>query len=938
VITAGTKLGRYEIRSKLGEGGMGEVYLARDTQLDREIAVKILTAEVARDPQRLHRFLQEARAASAMSHPNAAHIYEIGEVDGAHYIAMEFVEGLSLDRKINGAPLPISEVTDVAIQIADALDEAHSKGITHRDIKSSNIVISSRGRVKVLDFGLAKFSSPAGVSDQTSNSELATRVKTSPGVVMGTVNYMSPEQALGREVDHRSDIFSLGVVIYEMSTGRLPFTGNTVTETIDRITHTQPEAIARLNYDVPAELEVIVKKALRKDRNERYQTIHDLLLDLKELKRETELAASLERSTPPASLHTGEVPTEVFTRSAIATSVPPAAKTTSLPPQHPTSSAEYLAGEIKRNKKTVVIAVAALVTVALSVVGVAAFLLYRYAPRAESSTRRNSVSPNMKMTRLTANGKTQNAAISPDGKTVVYVLKDGGQKSLWIRQVATNSNIQIVAPSETNIGRETFSPDGNYVYYQAFDKDNPQGALFQVPAFGGVPRKILSNVASVIALSPDGSRLAFIRNDNVATGEDQLIVANADGSNESKLAVRKGDAFFPTSGLSWSPDGKLIACPAGAYAGGFHLTVVTVDAQTGEQKEITNKKFIDIGRVSWLSDGSGVLVNAMEIGATQNQIWLVPYPSGEAQRITHDLNEYGGTSLTADSRSLVTVQFDMTANIWVTPVSDLMHGKQITSAKLEGDRGLTWTPDGKIVYTSLAGGNFDLWIMNADGTNQKQLTTDPREDYSPFVSPDGRYIVFNSLRGPLPSVWRMNVDGSNVKQLTDKEDYILAITPDSKSILFTSWRTTKMSLWRMSIDGGDPVQISNLFISNGSISPDGKWIACRYRSEEPNSPAKIIILPVEGGLPVKSIDLPATTSAGSPGWFPDGKTLVVSDSRTGTSNLWSLPLDGGPMKQLTDFKPDYIFNFDWQLSGGGKLAAMSRGTITSDVILISDFR
>jgi TolB protein len=311
---------------------------------------------------------------------------------------------------------------------------------------------------------------------------------------------------------------------------------------------------------------------------------------------------------------------------------------------------------------------------------------------------------------------------------------------------------------------------------------------------------------------------------------------------------------------------------------------------------------------------------------------------GEARKITTDLNDYGGTSLTADSRSLVTVQFDVTANVWVAPMSDLMHGKQITSAKLEGDRGLTWTPDGKIVYSSLAGGNIDLWIMNADGTNQKQLTTDSQQEASPLVSPDGRYIVFNSMRGPLPSVWRMNIDGGNVKQLTDKEDYLLAITPDSKSILFTSWRTTKMSLWRMSIDGGEPVQISNLFISGGAISPDGKWMACRYRNEDPNSPAKIIILPVEGGPPTKSIDVPVTTSGGSPGWFPDGKSLVVADSRTGAQNLRSLPLDGGPMKQLTDFKPDHVFTFDWQLAGGGKLAAMSRGTITSDVILISDFR
>src|SRR5205814_1481029 len=231
-IVPGTRFGRYEIRSKLGEGGMGEVYLARDTQLDRDIALKTLTPEVARDQQRLRRFLQEARAASALSHPNVAHIYEIGEVDGAHFIAMEYIEGEQLDRRIGAQPLALPQLLEFAIQIADALDEAHAKGITHRDIKSANIMITSRGRVKVLDFGLAKLAGP-GSDTRTSDSEMATRVKTSPGVVMGTVNYMSPEQALGREVDHRSDIFSFGVVLYEMATGQLPFTGATVTETID---------------------------------------------------------------------------------------------------------------------------------------------------------------------------------------------------------------------------------------------------------------------------------------------------------------------------------------------------------------------------------------------------------------------------------------------------------------------------------------------------------------------------------------------------------------------------------------------------------------------------------------------------------------------------------------------------------------------------------
>src|SRR2546427_1689401 len=300
-LSVNTTLSHYRIVSKIGAGGMGEVYLAQDTKLDRAVALKILSADVARDQQRLYRFLQEARAASKLKSANVAHIYEIGELEAHHFIAMEYVEGETLNQKISGRPMEAGEIVKLGIQIARALDEAHSKGITHRDIKPQNIIVTPDAEVKVLDFGLAKLSSIPSQADLTPESELATKVKTSPGIVMGTVNYMSPEQSMGREVDHRTDIFSFGVVLYEMATGRLPFTGETITETIDRITHSQPEAIARLNYSVPPELEVIIKKALRKDRDERYQTIHDALVDLRDVKRELDMAAGLERSTPPGT-------------------------------------------------------------------------------------------------------------------------------------------------------------------------------------------------------------------------------------------------------------------------------------------------------------------------------------------------------------------------------------------------------------------------------------------------------------------------------------------------------------------------------------------------------------------------------------------------------------------------------------------------------------
>ena len=291
-LAPNTRLDRYEILSQLGAGGMGEVYLAQDTKLNRKVALKILPSEVAANQDRMRRFVQEAKAAAALSHPNIAHIYEIGEADGVNFIAMEYVEGQSLGAKIDGRPLDTSEMVPISTQIADALDEAHSRGIMHRDLKPSNIMLTSRGQVKVIDFGLAKI---AQLFDRAAASDIATQIKTGPGVVMGTAPYMSPEQVLGKEIDHRTDIFSLGVLLYEMATGRLPFTGSTGSELVEQIIHCQPEAIARFNYNAPIAIERITRKCLEKDRERRYQSAREIVIDLKNLHRESE-AISVERS------------------------------------------------------------------------------------------------------------------------------------------------------------------------------------------------------------------------------------------------------------------------------------------------------------------------------------------------------------------------------------------------------------------------------------------------------------------------------------------------------------------------------------------------------------------------------------------------------------------------------------------------------------------
>ncbi len=282
-----TTLGQYRILSKLGEGGMGEVFLAEDSRLRRKVALKVLLPEVAQDPDRLARFLLEARAASALSHPNAAHIYEVGESNGSHYLAMEYIEGETLESRLSGEPLPLAEIISIGSQVAEALEAAHARGIVHRDIKPANLMIGARGHVTVLDFGLAKFL-PESADVTSASSQIATQFMTSGGVVMGTVAYMSPEQALGRAVDPRTDLFSLGVVIYRMATGRLPFAGGTPQETLARILEGRVDAMARLNYELPEAFESIVRKCLDKDRDRRYQSARELQIDLQNLTRSQE--------------------------------------------------------------------------------------------------------------------------------------------------------------------------------------------------------------------------------------------------------------------------------------------------------------------------------------------------------------------------------------------------------------------------------------------------------------------------------------------------------------------------------------------------------------------------------------------------------------------------------------------------------------------------
>ena len=627
---------------------------------------------------------------------------------------------------------------------------------------------------------------------------------------------------------------------------------------------------------------------------------------------------------------TGESETNILPHTTDAAASRGTAPTTVLPGPQPSSTRE-----LPKPKRHLILIAGVLL---IAAIGAVSFGLYKFINR--SQPRKAISLASAKITRLTNSGKVSIATISPDGKYVAYsALDEAGQSSLWVRHVATTSNVQIVPPAGADVrfAAPAFSPDGNYVYYTRTEK-NGAPVLYQVPVLGGTSKKLLENVRpDPISFSPDGKRFAFIRR-NTSQSEDALMLANADGTGEQKLAARTFPDFL-LSGAAWSPDGKTIACGFGSFTGGYYRSLAVIHVADGTQKPLTAHRWFNVERISWLSDGSGVITTAQEQAGSPFQIWQISYPEGEAHPITNDLNTYHNPSLTADSSALVTVLSDHTSNIWVASTGDWTGARQLTSGKENGgpDGATTWTPDGKIVYRSLAGGGPDIWIMGADGRNQKQLTDDSYYERSPSVTPDGRYLVFDSLRSGAQQLWRIDIDGSNLKQLTTGAGaFSPHSSPDGKWLAYSSFGSSGFIIWKVSIDGGEPVQVINKSAQLPAVSPDGKLIAC-YFLDQQTRVTKIALLPVEGGDPIKLFDIPQTANRNeSVRWTPDGRAVTYINTRGIISNIWLQPIDGSPPKQLTDFKTDRIFSFDF--SRDGRQLALSRGVVDSDVILINNFR
>ncbi len=885
---------------------MGVVYEAEDLTLGRRVALKFLPAEVAGETAALDRFMIEARAASALNHPNICTIYAAENSDGKAFIAMELLEGQSLDAMLAGGPMPLDRLLEISAQLADALDAAHSKGIVHRDIKPANIFISQRGAPKILDFGLAKLTQAAQNAAETMATldHPAPAHLTSPGSTVGTISYMSPEQARGETLDPRTDLFSLGTLMYQMATGKLPFEGKTSAVIFHAILEREPVPVVQLTPTLPQKLQEIIAKALEKDRDMRYQSAADLRGDLKRLQRDAGIAR---------------------TKSASSEKIPVATQPSAI---RPASSSKIVAAASQHKLGAGITTLITLILIAAAVYGIYAFV----------SRSRTTPFQNIAVTKVTETGKAAQVAISPDGKYILNVVSEGGQQSLWLRNLPTNSNTQVIPAAQVQYKGLRFSTDGNYLYFIRTEGGNDAlEYLYRAPMLGGTPQKLATDIDSNITFSPDGRSFAFVRYGNPDPNKYRLIVLPTDGGDEKTLT--SGPLSSALYDAAWSPDGKVIICatlqPGDAISG-----LVAVDTSTGKQHLLFGTGASIITQPVWLPDGSGLLalVRNQSSNYTRHQISLVSYPGGQLHPITRDTNDYAGLSISADGRTIATVLREPHWNLFVTsaPAAGSGDMKQVTAGSMVGT--FSWTSDGQLLVEQDKGLN----LINPDTGAKNSLATEEHAlAFAPAATRDGRFIVFvlalhNGEK--TQNIWRMDATGGNLKQLSKgKLDKWPVCSTDSKWVFYIG-QDNGAKLFRVPIEGGTPQEISEHAVGSMlALSPDGKTVAFATLDHVGNHNHEVKLALVETDPPgtTKLVGLEHIPADDPIQFSLDGKAVIYPVRNGDVDNLWQQPLDGSPGKQITNFTSEHIGDdFGWSFDGS-KLAII-RGHVDSDVVLIRD--
>ena len=899
----GKKVSHYRILEVLGGGGMGVVYKAEDLKLGRCVAVKFLGEELISDHRALERFEREARTISALDHANICTIHEVEEHEGQPFIVMQLLQGQTLRQRIESAgteqaAFSQTELLDFGIQIVTGLEAAHQKGILHRDVKPANIFITNRGEIKLLDFGLAKLMDTSVVSSEVAGQQSEVSSKdvnfaaaasqtsmTLTGAMMGTASYMSPEQVRKEHLDARSDLFSFGVVFYEMATGHQPFRGDDLQTIHNAILHTAPPSVLVWNPNLPSGVEAIIEKALAKDREERYQSAGQIISELKRV--------------------------QLASREPVAAGQVAATPKVALPRSQPRG---------RRWRKLATTAAAGLVLL----VG-AGFVARRWAIE-----HRGAHPSRMELARLTDTGRAEEVAISPDGRYVAYAQRESQGVALRVREMASGSDVQVLPPEAIGFMGLTFSPEGNHIYFVRPDDNDPGFKyLYVMPTLGGEARRLVSDIDTPVSFSPDGRQFVYTRGipTQYAT---EVRIANADGSANRILAAMT-DAF-PTGGLgaaTWSPDGRTIAVPFFRFRRKPRYMLSTINVADGKLQDLyASPQWI--GRAVWLPRGD-TLLSVLGDREGRGQLWSVGVPQGSLDRLTNDLSDYSAhIDLTRNATTLAAIEARVVSNIWSMPGMDSSRAVQLTSLSMPIYQ-LKELPNGKL----LANGG-KVWAVDADG-KQRRVFTDRSGVNSLTVC--GNFVVLTSEVNGRSELVRFDLDGSNPLKLASGEFGDLLCGRDGKFVYYIEDGPPQI-VWRIAVTGGTPVEIAEVLgedaVSRMSLSPDGKALV--YAFEEFNTlKVKLAVVSVDGGPPLRTMDAPGGLYGSKLLlWSPSGKSVEYVLTQNGASNIWEQPLDGGAPRQLTNFSSGQIFDLDW--SADGKRLLMCRGEISSDVVLLSNFR
>jgi len=887
-LASGTRLRAYEIRGAIGAGGMGEVYRAADTKLGREVAIKVLPAELARDPERLARFEREAKLLASLNHPNIAHVYgfEAAELPGgasAHFLAMELVEGEDLAQRLSRGAIPVDEALTIAGQIAQALEEAHEKGIVHRDLKPANVKVTPEGKVKVLDFGLAKAyagDAAAGSKPDLSQSPTLAHTGTHAGVILGTAGYMSPEQARGRPVDKRADIWAFGVVLYEMLTGSQLFTGETASDTLAAVLR-QDADLGLLPKQLAASHRRLIERCLERDPRKRLRDIGEARLAL-------EGTSGGETAAPPAAA----------------------------------------AGPGRRPS--------ALLAGALAVVAFAA----GWAVGSRGSRTPNAApGANLKVTPMTASGNVIGAAVSPDGRYIAFVESDQGRQSLWLQQTAGGQTLRLIPEQGVYYWGHTFTPDGNGIVFGQKSPTDPLGALYSISTLGGTPKRLVTDIDSSPSYSPDGRRMAFLRQRHPTDQETALMVAGADGSDPKALASFELPEFV--AGIfygapAWSPDGSVIVTAvarAGREGAESRARLVSVSIEDGEVTTVADPGWVTAAQAGWLPDGRSLLVIARAPDQFNAQIWSVSYPAGEARRVTADLNDHRIISLTKDGRSLVSVAGDVSSSVWTLPLRGSGSPRRVSRSTTDGLNGIALAPDGNVVYTAYLAGVWSLWTAGPDGANRSPLLEGRASESLAFpsVAEDGTvYYVARTRAGT--EIRATSKDGSSSRVVArDARFETIGVAPDASFVAFGSMVEGVPRLFRVAPAGGEARPLVDVPAFSPSLDPSGRLVAYYHRDGEGRF--RLGVSPTDGGP--RTFDTPIEPPAAQSRLVLRDDGVYLNTLPGDRANVWLQPLDGSAARKLTSFQDQLLFDF--AVSRDGATLAVARGPRLRDAQLITGF-